>query len=176
MMNSPAGLFGYRFERPSADIHSFIKEWLTRGNPSLPWETSGYPGISLFTHLQSFWDFRDLPNVFMTHYDDLKTDFANEARRIAKFLDLEANDELIRTAERLCSLEAMKRNGAELMPGAVRNLEGGAQRFFNQGVSGRWKEVFTAADLELYDTVVRRSLTPDCARWLEHGRRALASQ
>jgi aryl sulfotransferase len=69
----------------------------------------------------------------------------------------------------------MKRDGAELMPMAVAILDGGAQRFFNKGVSGRWKNVFTAEELALYDAAVRRSLTSDCARWLERGRRALAS-
>jgi len=175
MMNTPAGLFSNRYERVPADIHAFIKQWLTRGNPHVPWETEGYPGISPFRQIQSFWDFRDLPNVFMTHYDDLQTDFANEIRRIAKFVDIDPSDELIRTAERLCSFEAMKRDGAELMPGAVKALDGGAQRFFNKGVSGRWKDLFTADELELYDAAVRRSLAPDCARWLEQGRPALTS-
>ena len=175
MMNTPAGLFSDRYERVPADIHAFIKQWLTRGNPHVPWETEGYPGISPFRQIQSFWDFRDLPNVFMTHYDDLQTDFANEIRRIAKFVDIDPSDELIRTAERLCSFEAMKRDGAELMPGAVKALDGGAQRFFNKGVSGRWKDLFTADELELYDAAVRRSLAPDCARWLEQGRPALTS-
>jgi aryl sulfotransferase len=176
MPNSPAGLFPNRFERVPADIHAFIKEWLTRGNPLLPWETDGYPAMSHFSQIQSFWDFRDLPNVFMAHYHDLKTDFANEVRRIATFLDIDANNKLIGLAERLCSFEAMKRDGAELMPMAVAILDGGAQRFFNKGVSGRWKDVFTADELELYHAAVRRSLTPDCARWLEHGRRALTPQ
>ena len=176
MPNSPAGLFPNRFERVPADIHAFIKEWLTRGNPQLPWETDGYPAMSHFRQIQSFWDFRDLPNVFMAHYHDLKTDFANEVRRIAKFLETDANDDLISLAERLCSFEAMKRDGDELMPMAVAILDGGAQRFFNKGLSGRWKDVFTADELALYDTAVRRSLAPDCARWLEQGRRALASQ
>ncbi|HEY2484179.1 MAG TPA: sulfotransferase domain-containing protein [Candidatus Binataceae bacterium] len=175
MSNAPAGLFPDRYERVPADIHAFIKEWLTRGNPHLAWENDGYPAMSHFRQIQSFWDFRDLPNVFMSHYEDLKTDFANEARRIAKFLEIDANDELIRIAERLCSFEAMKRDGAELMPLAVAILNGGAQRFFNKGVSGRWKNVFTAEESALYDAAVRRSLTSDCARWLERGRRALAS-
>jgi aryl sulfotransferase len=176
MMNSPAGLFNDRFERAPTDIHAFIKDWLTRGNPHYPWETQGYPGVSHFYQIQSFWDFRDLPNVFMTHYDDLKTDFANEVRRIAEFVEIDSTDELIRVAERLCSFETMKREGANLMPAAVRALDDGAQRFFNKGVSGRWKDVFTIDELELYDAAVGRSLTPDCARWLEHGRRALTPQ
>jgi aryl sulfotransferase len=176
MANLPRGQFPDRFERVSADIHAYIKELLTRGNPHLPWETEGYPNISHFYQIQSFWNFRDMPNVFMSHYADLKTDFANETRRIAKFLDIDTNDELVGLAERLCSFEAMKRDGAELMPMAVSILDGGAQRFFNKGVSGRWKDVFTADELELYHAAVRRSLTPDCARWLEHGRRALTPQ
>ncbi|HLX37753.1 MAG TPA: sulfotransferase domain-containing protein [Candidatus Binataceae bacterium] len=176
MANSPPGLFPDRYERVPADIHAFIKGWLTRGNPHLAGETDGYPAMSHFAQIRSFWDFRDLPNVFMSHYQDLMTDFANEARRLAKFLDIDANGELIGLAERLCSFEAMKRDGAALMPSAVSILDGGVQRFFNKGVSGRWREVFTADELALYDAAVRRNLTPECARWLEHGRRALKPQ
>ena len=50
--------------------------------------------------------------------------------------------------------------------------EGGSERFFNKGVSGRWRDVFTSEELALYKTVVESRLSPACARWLEQGRLA----
>jgi aryl sulfotransferase len=45
----------------------------------------------------------------------------------------------------------------------------GADRFINQGVNGRWKDVLTDADLERYAALVRRKFTPAQAGWVEHG-------
>jgi aryl sulfotransferase len=48
-------------------------------------------------------------------------------------------------------------------------FHGGAGAFFFKGTNGRWRDVLTDADLELYEQAKRRVLTPDCARWLEEG-------
>jgi aryl sulfotransferase len=173
-LNSPSGTFNERFERAPADVHVFLRDWLTRGNSNFPWETQGYPGLSNLRQAQSFWDYRDLPNVYLTHYQDLKTDFAGEVRRIAEFVDIEATPDLIRLVGKHCSFEAMKRNPDEFTPGLGRLLEGGAERFFHKGVSGRWKDVFTSEELELYESAVDRTLSLDCARWLEQGRDAIS--
>jgi aryl sulfotransferase len=174
-LNSPPGTFSERFERAPADIHLYLKDWLTRGNPNLPWETQGYPGLSNLRQVQSFWDYRDLPNVYLTHYDDLREDLAAEVGRIAAFIDVEPKPELIRLVEKYCSFEAMKREAIETSPQIGNVLEGGAERFYNKGLSGRWKDVFTLKELELYQEAIRRTLSPDCAAWLEQGRKALLS-
>ena len=53
----------------------------------------------------------------------------------------------------------------------VRKLffRGGSKAFFFKGTNGRWRDVLTEADLELYEAAKRRVLTPDCAEWLEVG-------
>lgn len=174
-LNSPEGTFEARFERAPSDIHIFMKDWLTRGNANFPWETQGYPGLSNLRQVQSFWEYRDLPNVYMTHYQDLKTDFASEVRRIAEFIDIKPTPDRIQLVEKYCSFEAMKRESAEFKPELRQILEGGAERFFNKGISGRWKDVFTPEELGLYESAVRRTLSADCARWLEEGRSALST-
>jgi len=171
-LNSPPGTFNERFERAPADFHVFVKDWLTRGNPNYPWETQGYPTVSPFRQVQSFWDYRDLPNVYLTHYTDLKTDFVSEVRRIAEFVEIDPTPDRIRSVEEHCSFETMKRASGQISPDFEKIFEGGAKRFFHKGISGRWKDVFTLEELELYEVAVRRTLSPDCARWLEEGRRA----
>jgi aryl sulfotransferase len=173
-LNSPPGTFKERFDRAPADFHVFVKGWLTRGNANYPWETQGYPVQSHFRQVQSFWDYRDLSNVYLTHYSDLKTDFASEVRRIAEFVEIEPTPDRIRSVEEHCSFEAMKRESGQISPDLEQILEGGAVRFFHKGVSGRWKDVFTPEELELYEAAVHRTLSPDCARWLEQGRPAMS--
>ena len=46
-------------------------------------------------------------------------------------------------------------------------MSGGAQTFFHRGTNGRWKDVLTESDLELYEAAVARELSDECARWLE---------
>ena len=38
-----------------------------------------------------------------------------------------------------------------------------------KGSNGRWKDVLTESDLELWEENVARQLSPACACWLEHG-------
>jgi len=46
-------------------------------------------------------------------------------------------------------------------------FKGGAQSFFHK--DGRWKDIFSAEELALYDAAATRELTPECRGWLENG-------
>ena len=37
------------------------------------------------------------------------------------------------------------------------------------GSNGRWRAVLTADELATYDEHIAKTLTPECARWLEKG-------
>ena len=37
-------------------------------------------------HIQSWWNYRHLPNILFVHYNDLKENLTGEIRRIADFL------------------------------------------------------------------------------------------
>jgi len=169
-LNSPPGTFPVRFERATSDIHQFICEWLTRRNPNLPWETEGFPSWSLFRQIRSFWDYRELPNVLFVHYQDLSSDLACEAARIASFIGVEPTKARIAAVLRSCNFDAMREVGDEQNPALASLMEGGAKTFFKRGTSGGWREVFTPDELGLYAAAVERNLPRDCARWLEDGR------
>jgi len=46
-------------------------------------------------------------------------------------------------------------------------------RFFYKGTNGRWRGVLTDDELAMYERTKSEVMTPDCARWLEQGRKAL---
>jgi hypothetical protein len=47
----------------------------------------------------------------------------------------------------------------------------GADRFINQGRSGRWREVLRPEDVARYQAIAARKVSPALAAWLERGRR-----
>jgi aryl sulfotransferase len=171
-LNSPPGTFPVRFERATSDIHVFIRDWLTRGNPNLPWETEGFPSWSLFRQIRSFWDYRDLSNVLFVHYDDLSSDLREEATRIAQFIGIEPTKSRIDAVLRTCNFAAMREDGEAQNTGLAALLKGGTNTFYSKGASGRWRDTFTADELRLYRAAIERNLSLECARWLEKGRMA----
>jgi aryl sulfotransferase len=149
------------------DPRELWQEWIT--TPSFPWESDGSPWWSHHYHVESFWKHRDLPNVLLVHYADMKKDLEGEMRRIADYLDITVEEskwpELVHDA----TFDKMKADAIESAPQMGMVFEGGPERFFFKGTNGRWKDVLTAADLELYERAASK-LDPEMRRWLENGR------
>ena len=149
-------------------IGDFWYRWITQG--WFDWEREGYPFWTNLGHMQSWWDFRDLPNILFVHFNDLLANLEGEIKRVADFLDIEASDELIKSAAHATTFSTMKANADQIATFAERNFEGGAQAFINKGTNGRWKQVLVPEDLSLYKDAVSRIMSPVCAQWLENGR------
>lgn len=158
------------FPRFDGDVKKLWRDWIGRG--WFEWETEGYPYWGNLHHVASYWPHRELDNVLLVHYADLKADLAGEVRRIAAFLALDpgpaALDRVVAEAH-IDRMREVAERGGDMMGVA---FEGGAKRFFFQGTNGRWRDVLDTADLELYEAAKRRVLPPECAEWLERGFRS----
>jgi aryl sulfotransferase len=165
--NSVPGRAGPELPPCPEDIHELWRGWMTRG--AFEWETEGYPFWSVLRHAQSWWDYRDLPNIAMVHYADLLTDLDGGIRRIADFLEIDPPAAAWPKIVRNCTFAEMKAHGAELMPRMTTALKGGSDSFFHKGTNSRWRDVLSAEELKLYDAAAERELTSDCRRWLENG-------
>ena len=93
------------------------------------------------------------PNVLLVHHDDLKADLPSVA------VPADLWPALVEAA----GFAAMCRDGAALMGSVAGMFRGGAARFFHQSTKGRWRGVFRAEDLALYDAKLRADLPPACA-------------
>ncbi len=82
--NGTPGRVGPEIPHCPDDIHELWRSWITRG--WFEWETEGYPFWSNLHHVQSWWNYRHLPNILFVHYADLLADFEAKARRVAEFL------------------------------------------------------------------------------------------
>lgn len=150
------------------DVQEFWRQWMTRG--WFAWESDGYPFWSILRHTQTWWDFRRLPNILFVHYNDLLQDLKGEIRRVARYLEIEASEQLLSDIAHAVSFDSMKRQAGRLVPDHEVTFRSGAQVFVNKGTVGRWRAVLDEEDLQLYEAAVARELSPDCARWLENGR------
>ena len=70
---------GPPLERGTGNVHEFYTGWIN-GN--------GFPYWPFWEHVRSWWDIRNLPNVMLIHFNDMKTDLAGSISRIAEFLDI----------------------------------------------------------------------------------------
>jgi aryl sulfotransferase len=156
--------FGDDYPRVPKEPAEFFSDWVKDGGGQ------DDDGASFYTMENSYWAERGNSDVLLVHYNDLKTDRPGEMRRIANFLEIDLPDHLWRQIVAAAGFEVMREQGDSLMPNVHNLFEGGARRFLNKGVNGRWQSVFSAEDLQRYEEQVEIHFAPDLARWVEHGR------
>ena len=166
-LNDTPGRVGPPLPSCPEDIREFWSDWITRG--WFDWECEGYPYWSNLRHLATWWRCGGLQNVMFVHYSDLLADLVGQIRLVADFLEFDTTEEEVAAIAQEVTFENVKQNADRLLPQATDSFKGGAKTFLHQGKNGRWKQVLTRSDLELYATAVRRELSEDCATWLEHG-------
>jgi aryl sulfotransferase len=165
-----AGERGVDFEEPPQmpeDPNESFRKWLT--TPMFDWEEDGFPYWSHFSHGRSFWEFRELPNIHLLHYADLKADLGGQMRRIAELLELEVPEERWPALIEAATFESMKRHADQLAP----EVDNGAWRnntqFFHKGTSGQWADVLSRDNLDFYDKVKVDRMGPELTVWMEQG-------
>lgn len=172
MINDTPGRVGPPLEPCPEDIRSFWNLWINKG--WFAWESEGYPHWSNLRHVQTWWNFRHLPNILFVHFNDLLADLEGEIARIARYLDIACPRDTLAAIADLVTFKSMKRDAQVLQPDAHERFHGGAETFIFKGTNGRWRGVLSDDDLAMYRAAVARELTADCHQWLERGRAALA--
>jgi aryl sulfotransferase len=158
-MNARGLHFGRSIER-SNDFRTFFMRWL---------HDDGHPFWPFWPNVRSWWEIRVLPNILFVHFSDLKADLLGAIGKIAEFLDIRlAASELPIIAER-CTFAYMKSHANRMVPAGDIFFEGGAERFFNQGVNGGWRGTIEAEEMRVFERTQRDALPGDCAVWLETG-------
>jgi aryl sulfotransferase len=162
---------GPEFPRCPAEPREVWSRWIREG--WFDWEPDGWPFWSHHHHLGTWWEWRHLPNVHFMHYGDMLGDIEGEMRRLAAFCEIEVPEDRWPAVVDAVALDAMRREarGAQGEDPAAMIFEGGVERFLFKGTNGRWREVLTDADLELYDQAAA-TLEPGLRVWLEGGRHA----
>ena len=159
-LNDTPGLVGPAIGPPSEDVRGYFLDWLER---------DGHPFWPFWENVASWWAIRELPNLLLLHFADLKADLPGQIRRIAAFLDVEVDPSRWDTILEHCGFAWMKEHAAKSAPLGGAFWEGGGATFIHRGTNGRWREILTADDNARYESLARERLGEDCARWLAAG-------
>lgn len=147
---------GPPLEPPKGDVRDMFHQWL---------EEDGLYDWSYWAHVQSWWDIRNLPNVQLFHFNNLKADMPGEIRKMAGFLGIEIDEERWPNIVEHCTFDYMKENADDLSDIFDKLFQGGLKNFIYKGTNGRWVDTLTAEENALYEKVVSENMTPDCAHW-----------
>ena len=160
LLNDTPGLVGPPIGQPHPDIGTYWREWF---------EKDGYPFWPFWENVRSWWAIRDLPNVMLVHFADLKSDMQGEMRRVAAFLDIAIDESRWDSIVEYCSFDWMKAHAANSAPLGGSVWEGGGETFINKGVNGRWRDTLSAEESAAYAAKAVAELGEDCAAWLGRG-------
>jgi hypothetical protein len=61
-----------------------------------------------FGYVKKWWEYRNDPNVLFMHYADVRKDLKGYVSKIAKFLDVDLNENELDVVTQRCSIEHMK--------------------------------------------------------------------
>lgn len=161
-INDAPGRVGPAMERPPDSVRDYFRTWLDR---------DGYPFGPFWSHVRDWWALRDLPNLRLLHFNDLKRDLPGSIRAIAGFLGIPIDEKVFPTIVEHCSFDWMKRHAALVTPGGGVGWEDGGASFIHKGTNGRWRDALTPQDCADYEARALAELGPDCARWLATGDR-----
>jgi len=159
-LNNTPGRVGPPIERPCDSVHQYFNEWF---------ENDGHPFWPFWENIRTWWEIRDLPNVTLLHFNDLKRDMPSEIRRIAKFLEIPIDEATFSDIVTHCSFDYMKANATKSVPLGGAFWDGGAQNFIHKGVNGRWTDTLTPEENAAYEKRAVEELGPECADWLMKG-------
>jgi aryl sulfotransferase len=154
---------------PAEDPRAYLLEWFDDLEAAL--DAPGEASSTIFAFEATYWRERKRPNLLLVHYNDLKEDLDGEMRRISDFLGIETPEALMPSLVKAANFETMKKDGDALFPKLRWAFDRGADRFINQGRSGRWRQYLSPEDVARYEAIVRRAATLGLACWLERGRR-----
>ncbi len=159
-LNDTPGRVGPPIEEPPDDVREYWHDWMDR---------DGHPFWPFWDNVRSWWEVRDLPNLLLVHFADLKRDMAGEMQRIADFLDIEVKEEDWPAILEYCSFDWMKEHATKSVPLGGAFWDGGAQVFINKGENGRWRDVLTPEESAAYEKRAVAELGDECADWLAAG-------
>jgi aryl sulfotransferase len=159
-MNDTPGRVGPPIERPDIDIRRYYRTWLSE---------DGHPFWPFWENLASWWAVKDLPNVKLIHFNDLKADLPAEMAELAAFLDIDVPPDRWTAILEHCSFDYMKANADRVSPLGGAIFAGGGASFINKGLNGRWRGVLSEAESTAYKEMAKEKLGRECAAWLNHG-------
>ena len=141
--------------------------WLGTKIESGVWDMQS---LELVVHFFStYWKFRDLPNIHLFHYSDMKRELKKSISRMAKTIDVELDDTLLDEMTAAASFDNMKQNAEQFAPESGTGMWKQEARFFANGRNEQWKEMLSETQRSAFDERMKAYLPSDQVQWLLSG-------
>ena len=124
---------------------------------------------AVLEHLAVAWDRRDLPNVHLVHFADLRRDLSGELVRLGAALGIPCTSARAEELAAEATLDRMRERADDVVPSASVGLWHDPARFIRTGGAGEWRSLTTPEVDALYRRRIAALITPDLAAWLHAG-------
>uniref|UniRef100_A0A671WXE2 Sulfotransferase n=2 Tax=Sparus aurata TaxID=8175 RepID=A0A671WXE2_SPAAU len=110
---------------------------------------------SWFDHVKSWLNAEDKEHMMHISYEEMIMDLKDSVSRIAQFLEIPLDDEVIEKIADRCLFKNMKTNSSNfsLSPLEIDRLA--KSEFMRKGIAGDWKNQLTVAEAEYFDAVYK---------------------
>ncbi|XP_060068297.1 sulfotransferase 1A1-like [Ylistrum balloti] len=97
-------------------------------------------------------------SVHTLFYEDLHKAPVTEIKRLAEYLEVPADEELLKDVADKCSFKKLREAAVSIKTGNVPVTEGGIKFLFRKGMVGDWKNWFTVSQNEQFNELLNREL------------------
>lgn len=141
--------------------------WLNREFYRSSWDVQS---ITTFVHFfNSYWPYRNLPNVHLYHYADMKHDLRNAIKSMAAATSTPVSDAQLDAYTEAATFGNMKKKAEQFAPESGTGLWKSENNFFSKGVSQQWKSQLSADQIKAFDAKFSTLLQGEEANWLLNG-------
>jgi hypothetical protein len=145
-----------------------FEDWLETVRPPGAWDVVSLDSLCHF--MNTYWPYRDLPNVHLFHYSDMKRDLRGAIARMAEAAGVEVDDTRLDEYTAAADFSAMKARAEQFAPESGTGMWKAETQFFASGSSGQWSGRLTDSQLAAFEARFAE-LVPDQAQaaWMLGG-------
>jgi hypothetical protein len=144
-----------------------FQEWIEKVREPGTWDLQSVDSLVHF--FKSYWPYRDLPNVHLYHYSDMKRDLRGAIASMAGACGIEVSDAQLDAYAQAADFDHMKSNAEQFAPGSGTGMWKAESAFFANGSSAQWKDKLSAEELAAFDARMAELLPPDEVAWMLNG-------
>jgi hypothetical protein len=144
-----------------------FQKWLDGTFTPENFDVQSLEGLCQF--LQTYWDHKDLPNIHIYHYADMKRDLRGHIQRVTDTLGIAVTDSQLEEMTVAAPFETMQKKSDQFAPMAGSGAWKSEKGFFASGKSAQWKDKLSEADLAAFESKMEEMLTDEQIAWLVRG-------
>lgn len=145
-----------------------FEDWLEIVRPAGAWDVNSLDSLCHF--MNTYWPYRDLPNVHLFHYSDMKRDLRGAIARMAEVTGNELDETRLAAYTAAADFDVMKANAEQFAPESGTGMWKAESAFFANGSTVQWESGFDQGQNAAFDARFAE-LVPDAdqAAWMLTG-------